>query len=102
MIIAELHIFCESPSKRHYATLQKEFKTELVPMVSMQFEDIGLKGRPIKQVTINPTAGHYHLYVGADTRADKSQCEKLQRVYEAHGCKLPRDLFDGLGADEKE
>ncbi len=86
-IIVDLSILCDAPGNKHvYSIVGKEYETGLVPMTGMEFEDSAWKEpRTIQSVSINPTEGYYHLYVGDDTGKDKDQCEQLKQMYHAHG-----------------
>lgn len=86
-IIVDLHIICDTPGNKYsYSIVGKEYKSGLVPMVGMKFEDSAWKQpRSIQTVLINPTGGYYHLYVGDHTGKNEDQCEQLKQMYYAHG-----------------
>ena len=68
------------------ARVRKELETNLVPMVGMHLEDGAWKdSRPIKHVTINPSAGYYYVHVGEEDGESENGCERLKRMYHAHG-----------------
>ncbi|HZF07244.1 MAG TPA: hypothetical protein VFE33_00490 [Thermoanaerobaculia bacterium] len=69
-----------------YATVVREYETDLVPMIGMHFEDTAWKeSRTIQGISINPVEGYYDIYVGSDKRKDEDQCEKLKQMYLMHG-----------------
>ena len=87
-LIVDLNIICDAPGTRThlYAIVRKEFQSDLIPMVGMEFEDPAWKDpRSIKSILINPTEGYYLLRVGNDTLSDKVECEQLKQMYHSHG-----------------
>ena len=90
-LIIDLSIVCDEPGNTHvYATVRKEYDTDLVPMARMQLEDLAWKeSRPIRSVTINPEEGYYFVYAGEDTCQDEGRCEQLEQMYHSHGWKRP-------------
>ena len=86
-IIVDMSIVCHEPGNNHvHALVGKAYKSDLVPMVGMEFEDGAWKSpRKIESVTINPEDGYYLLYVGDHPGKNVAECEQLKKMYHSHG-----------------
>ena len=79
-------VMCQEPKNKFvFGTVQKEFKTNLVPMAGMEIEDSAWKNpREIKRVTITPEEGYYYIWVGEDEADTRDRAYRQIQMYKSH------------------
>lgn len=57
-----------------------------MPVAGMDFDDSAWQDpREIKHVTMNPTDGYYHVYLGEHHAENEERCKQLVEMYRLHG-----------------